>query len=119
MLRLWNGIEIQLCHKAFKKQGKRVERVCARTQQVMEKKKPRPLSNTLFSGHVILRIGQDILNMFNSWIAVVNASAEIYRNTDCYNWQRWAGCWFTAALRGLFCMRPQTGFKLDFRCELG
>ena len=29
MRRLWNGIERQLYHKAFKKQGKRVERVCA------------------------------------------------------------------------------------------
>ena len=29
MRRLWNGIDRQLYHKAFKKQGKRVERVCA------------------------------------------------------------------------------------------
>ena len=39
MRRLWNGIDRQLYHKAFKKQGKRVERVCARTQQAVEKKK--------------------------------------------------------------------------------
>jgi len=29
MRRLWNGIDRQLYQKAFKKQGKRVERVCA------------------------------------------------------------------------------------------
>ena len=29
MRRLWNGIDRQLYHKAFKKQRKRVERVCA------------------------------------------------------------------------------------------
>ena len=28
MRRLWNGIDRQLYQKAFKKQGKRVERVC-------------------------------------------------------------------------------------------
>ena len=39
MRRLWNGIDRQLYHKAFKKQGKRVERVCARTQQAFDKKK--------------------------------------------------------------------------------
>ena len=39
MRRLWNGIDRQLYHKAFKKQGKRVERVFARTQQAFDKKK--------------------------------------------------------------------------------
>ena len=32
MRRLWNGIDRQLYHKAFKKQGKRVERVCVEWQ---------------------------------------------------------------------------------------
>ena len=32
MRRLWNGIDRQLYHKAFKKQGKRVERVCVERQ---------------------------------------------------------------------------------------
>ena len=36
---LWNGIERKLYQKAFKKQGRRVERVCARTQHALDKKK--------------------------------------------------------------------------------
>ena len=47
MRRLWNGIEIQLYHKAFNKQEKRVERVCARTQQTMDKKKRLASKGTL------------------------------------------------------------------------
>ena len=44
MRRLWNGIDRQLYQKAFKKQGKRVERVCAFEKgqthlQAMDKKK--------------------------------------------------------------------------------
>ena len=69
MRRLWNGIDRQLYQKAFKKQGKRVERVCA-----FEKGQ----SGTHYHYHIATSPPKDI-----------DISFDKYRLMIAKEWERW------------------------------
>ena len=90
MRRLWNGIDRQLYHKAFKKQGKRVERVCA-----FEKGQ----SGTHYHYHIATSPPNDIdvqmLKAFRKWVGQTSMQKSLQMRELLKDYVRF---WQTPAL---------------------